>query len=124
MGGVTHDYDPPRGYNVCCCRADKQSKLIPFALIDELLPDLAKALSDKEAGHAFHDNKSRAGPLKDNAPPRCSGFEPWVDALGKGVETDEKKEGVHRHLEDAQRGRAPKEDKRAMGKGMKEKEER
>lgn len=47
-----------------------------------------------------------------------------MDTFGEGVEADEEKEGVHRDLHDAQRGRAPEKDERAMDEGVQEQEER
>lgn len=47
-----------------------------------------------------------------------------MGTLGKGVEADKEEEGVHGYLHDAQRGRAPDEDERAMDEGVEEQEER
>ena len=47
-----------------------------------------------------------------------------MDTLGECVEADEEEEWMHRHLHDAQRGRAPEEHKRAMDERVDEEKQR
>ena len=47
-----------------------------------------------------------------------------MNALGERVEAHEEEEGVHGDLHDAQRGRAPEKDERAMDERVQEEKQR
>ena len=47
-----------------------------------------------------------------------------MHALGERVEAHEEEEGVHGDLHDAQRGRAPEKDERAMDERVQEEKQR